>query len=103
MSDRTEDNPINDAIKILIEHSFDAERLLGKMVERYRDKATRLAVWMEENLPDGFAIFSFPTKHRRRLNTTNMVERKNRKIRRRTRVQGSFQTRHPCYGWAVPF
>ncbi|MDF7809324.1 IS256 family transposase [Pontiellaceae bacterium B12219] len=68
----------------------EAERLLSKTVEKYRNKAARLAVWMEENLPDGFAIFAFPAKHRRRLRTTNMVERQNREIRRRTRVSGLF-------------
>jgi hypothetical protein len=68
----------------------EAERLLGKTVEKYREKAARLAVWMEDNLPDGFAIFAFPAKHRRRLRTTNMVERQNREIRRRTRVSGLF-------------
>ncbi len=68
----------------------EAERLLEKTVEKYRDKAARLAVWMEENLPDGFEVFALPTKHRRRLRTTNMVERQNREIRRRTRVSGLF-------------
>ena len=68
----------------------EAERLLEKTVESYRDKAARLAVWMEENLPDGFEVFALPPKHRRRLRTTNMVERQNREIRRRTRVSGLF-------------
>lgn len=68
----------------------EAERLLGKTVEKYQEKASRLAVWMEDNLPDGFSIFEFPPKHRRRLRTTNMVERQNREIRRRTRVSGLF-------------
>ncbi len=68
----------------------EAERLLAKTVEKYREKAARLAVWMEENLPDGFAVFALPAKHRRRLRTTNMVERQNREIKRRTRVSGLF-------------
>lgn len=68
----------------------EAERLLEKTVEKYREKAARLAVWMEENLPDGFAVFGLPAKHRRRMRTTNMVERQNREIKRRTRVSGLF-------------
>lgn len=68
----------------------EAERLLGKTVEKYKEKAGRLAVWMEENLPDGFAVFALPAHHRRRLRTTNMVERQNREIKRRTRVSGLF-------------
>lgn len=68
----------------------EAERLLEKTVEKYREKAARLAVWLEENLPDGFAVFDLPAKHRRRMRTTNMVERQNREIKRRTRVSGLF-------------
>jgi len=68
----------------------EAERLLSKHVEKYRKKAARLAVWMEENLPEGLAVFALPAKHRRRLRTSNMVERQNREIRRRTRVSGLF-------------
>jgi putative transposase len=68
----------------------EAERLLAKTVEKYKAKAGRLAVWMEESLPDGFAVFAMPAHHRRRLRTTNMVERQNREIKRRTRVSGLF-------------
>jgi transposase-like protein len=68
----------------------EAERLLAKTVEKYKEKARRLAVWMEDNLPDGFAVFALPAHHRRRLRTTNMVERQNREIKRRTRVSGLF-------------
>jgi transposase-like protein len=68
----------------------EAERLLAKTVEKYKGKAGRLAVWMEENLPDGFAVFALPAHHRRRLRTTNLVERQNREIKRRTRVSGLF-------------
>jgi putative transposase len=68
----------------------EAERLLSKNVEKYRKKAARLSVWMEENIPDGLAVFALPATHRRRLRTSNMVERQNREIRRRTRVSGLF-------------
>ena len=68
----------------------EAERLLGKAVEKYRKTATKLSVWMEENIPEGFAVFDMPTKHRRRLRTSNMIERLNREIRRRTRVSSLF-------------
>jgi len=68
----------------------EAERLLTKTIEKYSKTAGRLAVWMEENIPDGLAVFSMPEKHRRRLRTTNMVERQNRVIKRRTRVSGLF-------------
>lgn len=56
------------------------------MVERYRQKAPRLAEWAEKNIPEGLAVFELPTAHRRRLRTTNGLERVSREIKRRTRV-----------------
>lgn len=68
----------------------EADRLLSKTIDKYSEKAVRLASWMEENIPEGLAVFAMPEKHRRRLRTTNMVERQNREIKRRTRVSGLF-------------
>jgi len=68
----------------------EADRLLAKTIEKYSEKAGRLAVWLEENVPDGLTVFALPEKHQRRLRTTNMVERQNREIKRRTRVSGLF-------------
>jgi len=68
----------------------EAERLLEITVKKYDTKAPRLAAWMEDNLPEGFTVFSLPTAHRRRLRSTNMLERLNREIKRRTRVATLF-------------
>ena len=68
----------------------EADRLLAKTIEKYSEKAGRLVVWLEENIPEGLAVFAMPEKHRRRLRTTNMVERQNREIKRCTRVSGLF-------------
>jgi putative transposase len=68
----------------------EAERLLDLTVEKYRSSASKLAAWMEDNLPEGFAVFKLPIHHRRRVRTTNMVERVNKEIKRRTRVATLF-------------
>ena len=68
----------------------EAQRLLDKAVGKYEKTASKLAAWMAENLPEGFAAFSLPIKLRRRLRSTNMVEWVNKEIRRRTRVAGLF-------------
>ena len=68
----------------------EAERLLSNIIDKYSENAGKLAAWMEENIPEGLTVFSIPKKHRRRLRTTNMVERQNREIKRRTRVSGLF-------------
>jgi transposase-like protein len=68
----------------------EAQRLLDKAVDKYQKSASKLAAWMQENLPEGFTVFSLPAKLRRRLRTTNMMEWVNKEIRRRTRVAGLF-------------
>jgi len=68
----------------------DAERLLGLMVERHRDQAPRLATWLEDAVPEGFAVFALPVPHRRQLRSTNLIESINSQVRRRTRVASLF-------------
>lgn len=68
----------------------EADRRLAVAVEKYRPSAARLALWMEENIPDGFAVFSLPESHRKRMRTSNPLERLNKEIKKRTRVAGLF-------------
>ena len=63
-----------------------AKVLLDETIEKYRKSASKLASWLEENIPDGFAIMTYPSKIRRLLRTTNMLERLNKEIKRRTKV-----------------
>jgi transposase-like protein len=68
----------------------EAERLLKITAERHRESAPRPAAWVEANLPEGLNVFALPENHRRRLRTSNMVERLNRELKRRTRVDSLF-------------
>ena len=52
--------------------------------------APRLADWLEDNVPEGLTVFAFPAAHRKRLRTTNGLERLNKEIKRRTRVATLF-------------
>ena len=71
-------------------NAHDANEELGRFVERYKDTAPKLADWAEANIPEGLAIFGIPAEHRKRLRTTNMLERQNRELKRRTRVATLF-------------
>lgn len=73
-----------------------AEEMLKKVVGKYEEIASRLANWLEINIPEGFTVFDFPAKHRRRLRTVNMLERLNQEIRRRTRVVRIFPNQASC-------
>jgi transposase-like protein len=68
----------------------EAQRQLGLVVEKYAESAPQLAAWIEENIPEGLTVFRLPPAHRRKLRTTNMLERMNKEIKRRTRVATLF-------------
>ncbi len=68
----------------------EAQRLLDLSIEKYEKSASKLSEWMETNIPEGFAVFKLPENQRRKLRSTNMVERLNREIKRRTRVATLF-------------
>lgn len=74
----------------------DAEALLAKTVQKYSHLASALADWMENNLPQGLTVFTFPASHRRLIRTTNGLERLNREIRRRSRVAALFPNEASC-------
>ena len=74
----------------------EAEHLLAKFLSRYEKTAPALVRWAEEAIPEGFTVFALPPSHRRRLRTTNLVERLNEEIRRRTRVARLFPNEAAC-------
>jgi putative transposase len=77
-------------------NQHEAEALLAKMVKQYEKKASRLANWMETNIPEGLTVFAFPSAHRRRIRTANGLERLNREVRRRSRVAVLFPNEASC-------
>ena len=68
----------------------EAKRLLDAVVAKYAKDQPALSAWMEENLPEGFTVFSLPEQMRRKLRTNNLEERLNRSIKARTRLVSVF-------------
>ena len=73
-----------------------AEAYLAKAVQKYQKSASRLSKWMADNIPEGLTVFSCPVAHRRRIRTTNGVERLHREVRRRARVVSIFPNQASC-------
>ena len=69
---------------------------LKKTVEKYERISPKLATWLEESLSEGFTVFAFPKAHQRKLRTSNVLERGNREIKRRTRVATLFPNEESC-------
>jgi putative transposase len=67
----------------------EAQRRLTQLVDKYAHWP-RLSAWIEENVPETFAVFQLPANHQKRMRTSNMLERHNKEVRRRTRVVGIF-------------
>lgn len=73
-----------------------ADTYLKQIVQKYEQSASRLADWMEKNLPEGLTVFAFPEAHRKKLRTNNTQERLNREIGRRTDVVSIFPNEAAC-------
>ena len=73
-----------------------AEAYLAKIVQKYAKSASRLADWLEKNIPEGLTAFAFPTSHQRKIRTTNGLERVNREVHRRSQVVSIFPNESAC-------
>jgi transposase-like protein len=68
----------------------EAQRRLKTVAEKYQASAPQLAAWLEVNVPESLTVLKLPEKHRKKLRTTNSLERLNKEIKRRTRVATLF-------------
>ncbi|MBW8009887.1 MAG: IS256 family transposase [Chloroflexi bacterium] len=73
-----------------------AEVYLRQTVLKYADSASGLADWLETAIPEGLTVFNFPEEHRRRIRTSNVLERVSQEIKRRTRVIRIFPNEASC-------
>lgn len=62
-----------------------AEAALADLVAAYRGRADKLADWLEKNIPEGLAVLTLPEHHRKRMRTSNPMERAvQQELKRRT-------------------
>ncbi len=74
-----------------------ALRIASSVADRWRGKGhEKVSEHIEEHIEECLSCLAFPESHRRRIRTTNSLERLNQEIRRRTRVVRIFPNRQSC-------
>lgn len=63
-----------------------ARRIKDRIVEKYESRARKATALLDEAFDDITAVLDLPISYRKRLRTTNAMERLNEEIRRRERV-----------------
>jgi putative transposase len=70
--------------------------LASELADRWRGGYPGVAEHVEEHIEECLTCLAFPESHRRRIRTTNSLERFNQELKRRTRVVRIFPNREAC-------
>ena len=74
----------------------DARADLAAWIERWQGRYAKLVAWVEENIEETLTYYRLPMAHHKHMKSTNMLERFNEEIRRRTRVVRIFPNEASC-------
>jgi transposase-like protein len=70
--------------------------LASELADRWRGVYPGVAEYVEEHIEECLTCLTFPESHRRRIRTTNSLERFNQELKRRTQVVRIFPDREAC-------
>jgi putative transposase len=73
-----------------------ALKVAGELADRWRKSHEKVAEHLEEHVEECLTCLAFPASHRKRIRTTNGLERLNQEIKRRTKVVRIFPNREAC-------
>lgn len=74
----------------------EARRDLAAWLTKWQDKYPKLCDWVESNIEETLTFYRLPAQHHKHLKSTNMLERLNEEIKRRTHVVRIFPNEASC-------
>jgi len=74
----------------------EAKADLAQWLAKWQAKYPRLTAWAEDTIEETFTYFRLPMPHHKHMKSTNMLERLNEEIRRRTYVARIFPNADSC-------
>ena len=74
----------------------EARRDLAAWIARWSGRYPKLVDWVEETIEETFTFYRLPRRHHKHMKSTNMLERLNEEIRRRTYVVRIFPNAESC-------
>jgi len=80
----------------------DAIGISHLMMAEYEEKLPKLTKFLGDNLGDTITFLAFPKRHHRKIHSTNVLERFNKEVKRRTKVVGAFPSEGSVLRLLVP-
>ena len=74
----------------------EARRDLAAWLQKWQQKYPKLCDWAEDNIEQTLSFYKLPRPHHKHLKSTNMLERLNEEIKRRTLVVRIFPDASSC-------
>lgn len=74
----------------------EAQRDLQTWLSKWESKYPKLCNWTEENIGETLSFYMLPLEHHKHMKSTNLLERMNQEIKRRTRVVRIFPHEGSC-------
>jgi putative transposase len=74
----------------------EVRRDLAQWVTKWQGKYSKLVAWVEENVEETLTYYRLPLAHHKHMKSTNMLERLNQELKRRTLVVRIFPNAASC-------